>query len=34
MDEKTVEIARKWDDYWHRFFHVYQDIAMGEIEKQ
>ena len=33
MDEKTVEIARKWDNYWHRFFHAYQDIAMDEIEK-
>jgi alkylation response protein AidB-like acyl-CoA dehydrogenase len=33
MDEKTLEITRKWDDYWHRFFHIYQDIAMDEIEK-
>jgi hypothetical protein len=33
MDKKTLEIARKWDDYWHRFFHTYQDIAMDEIEK-
>jgi hypothetical protein len=33
MDEKTLEITRKWDDYWHRFFHAYQDIAMDEIEK-
>ncbi len=33
MDEKTMEICRRWDAFCHRLFHSYQDLAMREVEK-
>lgn len=32
MDEKTMEICRRWDAFCHRLFHSYQDLAMQEVE--
>jgi alkylation response protein AidB-like acyl-CoA dehydrogenase len=28
MDEKTIEICRRWDSFCHKFFHSYQDLAL------
>jgi alkylation response protein AidB-like acyl-CoA dehydrogenase len=33
MDEKTMEVCGRWDDFCHRLFHAYQDRALDEIEK-
>lgn len=33
MDEKTIELNRQWDQFAGDFYHVYQDIALAEIEK-
>lgn len=33
MDEKTMEICGKWDDFCHRLFHAYQDRALIEVEQ-
>jgi len=27
----TQEICRRWDDFCHRFFHTYQDLALSEV---
>jgi len=32
-DEKTLEVCRAWDDFCHRLFHAYQDMALGEVER-
>lgn len=32
MDEKTMEICRRWDAFCHRLFHSYQDLALQEVE--
>ncbi len=31
MDDKTLEVCRRWDSFCHRFFHAYQDMAMAEV---
>ena len=28
MDEKTIEVCRRWDAFCHKFFHSYQDAAL------
>ncbi len=30
-DEATRKICRRWDDFCHRFFHAYQDLAVAEV---
>jgi alkylation response protein AidB-like acyl-CoA dehydrogenase len=32
MNEETLEICRRWDDFCARLFHTYQDIALAEAE--
>ena len=32
MDQKTMEICERWDDFCARFFHAYQDLALAEAE--
>jgi alkylation response protein AidB-like acyl-CoA dehydrogenase len=32
MNEKTLEICERWDDFCARLFHVYQDLALAEAE--
>lgn len=32
QDEKTLEICTRWDEFSHRFFHLYQDIAKQEVD--
>ncbi len=32
MNEKTMEICERWDDFCARFFHAYQDLALAEAE--
>ena len=32
MDEKTIEVCRRWDAFCHRLFHSYQDLALQEAE--
>ena len=27
----TRTICRQWDDFCHRFFHAYQDLAVKEV---
>ena len=31
MDGKTLEMARGWEGFCHRFFHAYQDLALSEV---
>lgn len=31
MNEETIEVCRRWDEFCHRFFHAYQDLALSEI---
>jgi alkylation response protein AidB-like acyl-CoA dehydrogenase len=33
MDEKTLEVCRRWDAFCHRLSHAYQDLALQEVEK-
>ena len=33
MDEKTLDVCRRWDAFCHTFFHAYQDLAMKELEE-
>jgi alkylation response protein AidB-like acyl-CoA dehydrogenase len=33
MDEKTMEICRRWDAFCHELFHSYQDAALKEVEQ-
>ncbi len=30
--EAAGEICRQWDDFCHRLFHAYQDLALAEVE--
>ena len=30
-NEATRKICRQWDDFCHRFFHAYQDLAVDEV---
>jgi alkylation response protein AidB-like acyl-CoA dehydrogenase len=32
LDEKTIDICRRWDAFCHAFFHAYQDLALHEVE--
>ena len=32
MNEKTMEICLRWDDFCARLFHAYQDLALDEAE--
>jgi alkylation response protein AidB-like acyl-CoA dehydrogenase len=32
LDEKTIDICRRWDAFCHKFFHAYQDLALHEVE--
>jgi hypothetical protein len=32
MNERTLEICRRWDDFCARLFHAYQDLALAEAE--
>lgn len=32
MDEKSLDICRRWDAFCHKFFHAYQDLALSEVE--
>ena len=31
MDDATLAMCRQWDDFCHRFFHAYQDLALDEV---
>jgi alkylation response protein AidB-like acyl-CoA dehydrogenase len=31
-DDKTAEVCRGWDDFCHRLFHAYQELARTEVE--
>ncbi|HPS86317.1 MAG TPA: acyl-CoA dehydrogenase family protein [Spirochaetota bacterium] len=31
-DEKTIEVCRQWDNFCHRFYHLYQDCALAGVE--
>jgi hypothetical protein len=33
MDDATIEVCRRWDIFWHNFFHAYQDLALADVEK-
>jgi hypothetical protein len=33
MDEKTMDVCRRWDAFCHEFFHAYQDQALKEVEE-
>jgi hypothetical protein len=32
MNERTLEICSRWDDFCGRLFHAYQDLALAEAE--
>lgn len=32
MDQKTLEVCGRWDDFCSRLFHAYQDLALAEAE--
>lgn len=31
LDEKTMNICRRWDVFCHKLFHAYQDLALREV---
>ncbi len=31
MDEKTLEVCKRWDRFCHDFFHAYQEQALAEV---
>ena len=33
MDEKTIDVCRRWDTFCHKLFHAYQDLALKEVER-
>ncbi|MCU0847891.1 MAG: acyl-CoA dehydrogenase family protein [Spirochaetes bacterium] len=33
MDEKTILVCRRWDDFCHRLYHEYQNIALNEVDR-
>ncbi len=33
MDEKTIDVCRRWDAFCHKYFHAYQDLALKEVEE-
>ncbi|RJP28490.1 MAG: acyl-CoA dehydrogenase [Actinobacteria bacterium] len=32
MNEKTLEVCRRWDEFCARLFHAYQDLALARVE--
>lgn len=34
MDEKTLAVCERWDQFCHRFYHAYQEQAMREVLAQ
>lgn len=32
MNERTMEVCARWDDFCSRLFHAYQDLALAEAE--
>ncbi|MFH1034797.1 MAG: acyl-CoA dehydrogenase family protein [Pseudomonadota bacterium] len=34
MSPETMAVCRRWDDFCHRLFHAYQDLALGMVECQ
>lgn len=32
LDEKTMDVCRRWDAFCHRLFHAFQDLALHEVE--
>ncbi|GEM_PF-3414678 len=32
MNEKTIDLCRRWNTFCHKLFHPYQDLAMQEVE--
>lgn len=32
MNEETIRVCRKWDDFCARLFHAYQGLAVAEVE--
>jgi hypothetical protein len=33
MDEKTLLVCERWDNFCHALFHAYQDVALAEVEE-
>lgn len=33
MDDKTLQMADRWDRFCHRFYHAYQQAALQEVER-
>jgi alkylation response protein AidB-like acyl-CoA dehydrogenase len=33
LEEASLDFWRRWDDFCHRFFHAYQDLALSEVEQ-
>ncbi len=31
-DDRTREVCMQWDDFCHRLYHAYQDLALAEVE--
>lgn len=31
LNEDTIEACARWDDFCHRLYHEYQDLALGEV---
>ena len=31
QDDKTLDVCRDWDNFCHRLFHAYQDLALAEV---
>ena len=34
MSPETMAICRQWDDFCHRLYHVYQDVALDMVQGQ
>ncbi|MEW5722487.1 MAG: acyl-CoA dehydrogenase family protein [Thermodesulfobacteriota bacterium] len=32
LDGRTLEVCRRWDEFCHRFYHAYQDLALAQVE--
>lgn len=33
-DDETLDVCARWDDFCHRLFHGYQDLALAEVESR
>jgi hypothetical protein len=31
-DDATLDVCARWDDFCHRLFHAYQELALSEVE--